>query len=305
MKSMIPVVLLLAGCPGAQVKPSSGEVNVVVRRIDVVSADYDKMKLNVILAVENGTSSDVEANADVAIALAGEGAGDADDSADEKKPASDDPKAVPEDEAPKAGSSDVVDSSKHTGSGGGKAAAFNTSELPVGIELPLPGDPSKLETVLGWKKMLVSVDGTVHVGFSSKKIGGTREVAPPHLPDVRLKEAQVASVDNGTAGTGFFTVLLDNKNPFPVTVDKMTWTITIKDKQLTPSTGQTSIEHDSVPASAVSEYSDEVLINEAAFGKELAKILKSPTVPYVIDGTVEVRGIEKRFHFNGDMKFAR
>jgi LEA14-like dessication related protein len=304
MKSMIPVVLVLAACSGAQVKPSSGEVNVTLRRIDVVSADYDKMKLNIIVAIQNDTSSDVEANAEVAIALAGQATGDADEAADDKKPA-DDPKAVPEDEAPKAGSSDVVDTTKHTGSGGGKAAAFNTSELPITIELPLPSDPAKLETVLGWQKMLVSVDGTVHVGFATKKLSGTREVAPPHLPEVRLKEAQVASVDNGTAGTGFFTVLLDNKNPFPVTIDKMTWTITIKDKQIMPSTGQTSVDHDSVPASAVSEYSDEVLINEAAFGKELAKILKSPTVPYVIDGTVEVRGIEKKFHFNGDMKFAR
>jgi hypothetical protein len=48
-----------------------------------------------------------------------------------------------------------------------------------------------------------------------------------------------------------------------------------------------------------------VLVNEAAFGKDLNKILKANTVPYVIEGTVEVRGIEKKFRFAGDMKFAR
>jgi hypothetical protein len=122
---------------------------------------------------------------------------------------------------------------------------------------------------------------------------------------VKLKDAQVASVDEGRAGTGFFTVLLDNKNPFPVTVDKLSWTITIKGKQIEPQNGTTSVEHDTVPASAIGEYPAEVLVDEKSFGKDVKAILKSPAVPYVIDGVEEVRGIKKTFHFTGDMKFAR
>jgi LEA14-like dessication related protein len=314
---VLPVLALgaltLAGaCPGAQVKSQSGEVGVVLRRIDVVEAGYDKMKLNVIVAIENGTNDDVSASADASIAVVGEATGndegtgdDKDGEAKEGEPAEGgDTSALDEPAAP-AGGDTPIDGKRHAGSGAGKAAALNTSELPIAIEMPLPSDPALLEKVLDWKKMLVHVDGNVKIGLKTYPINGHREVAPPHLPDVKLKEAQVASVDGGTAGTGFFTVVLDNKNPFPVTIDKLSYTIRIKDKELKPSTGVTEAEHDDIPASAVGEYSAEVQIDEAAFGKELKALLKNPTVPYVIDGTLEVRGIQRTFHFTGDMKFAR
>ena len=268
-----------------------------------MSADFDKMKVNVVVAVENGTGSDVDASCDASLAVVGEGKADEDEEPAKKDAPADD-KAVPE-EADKKPAGPPVDGTRHNGRGHGRAAAFNTSELPIPVEIPLPSDPALLEQMLGWDKMLIDVDGKVQVGLASKAIAGSRTVAPPHLPDVKLKESQVATVDGGTAGTGFFTLILDNKNPFAVTVDKMTWTITIRDKVLTPSTGQTSVVNDSVPASAVSEYSDEVQINETTFGKELKALLKSPTIPYVIEGTVTVRGIEKKFRFTGDMKFAR
>jgi hypothetical protein len=85
----------------------------------------------------------------------------------------------------------------------------------------------------------------------------------------------------------------------------MSWTVAIKDKVLTPSSGVLQVEKDPVPASAVSEYQTEVQINEAAFGKDLKALLRNPTVPYVIEGSVEVRGIQRTFRFAGDMKFAR
>src|SRR3954470_17264523 len=77
---------VIAACPGAQVKGNnSGEVNVVLRRVDVVRADFDKMKLNVIIAVENGTADDVRVSADGSLAIVGEGKAEEDDA--EKKPA--------------------------------------------------------------------------------------------------------------------------------------------------------------------------------------------------------------------------
>src|SRR5688500_4023268 len=79
----------VTACAGAQVKDGSadGKVNVVLRRIDVVEADFDRMKLNVIVAIENGTGSDFDASADASIALVGEAkdaaAADAGDSGDD------------------------------------------------------------------------------------------------------------------------------------------------------------------------------------------------------------------------------
>jgi hypothetical protein len=293
--ALVLPTLTLTGCPGAQVRGDAGDVNVVLRRIDVVEADYDRMRLHVIVAIENRGGADVPVSADASIAMVGEAPPDEEGAAEE---------AADGEEAQRAGA-DPVDGQRHAGRGAGKAAAYNTSELPIVIEVPLPADPALLEQMLDWKKMLVHVEGVVKVGADARAIGGHREIAPPHLPEVKLKEAQVASVDGGAAGTGFFTLLLDNKNPFAVKIDRLAFTVTIKDKELKPSSGTTEAENDSIPASAVGEYQAEVQIDEAAFGKELKALLKNPTVPYVIEGAIEVRGIKRAFRFAGDMKFAR
>lgn len=327
---VVPLVSLLAlpACPGAQTKGGGGDVSVVLRRVDVISADFDKLTLHVIVAVENPTLSDVSVSAETTLAIVGEGTQNADDGANleqktegaegdaAKNSGGDDDKTAMDqavEEAEKAdaevenptGGTKPVDGKMHSGTGSGSAAASNTSELPITVEVPLPSDPQMLEQMLEWKKMLVYVDGKVKIGMSTYPIVGHREIAPPHLPTVKLKEAQIASVDDGRAGTGFFTIILDNKNPFQVTIDKMAWTVRIKDKELQPSSGTLEVTNDGVPASAVSEFQTEVQVNEASFGKELKALLKNPTVPYVIEGTLQVRGITRPFRFAGDMKFAR
>lgn len=286
LASIAALAVALCACTGTQDTGPSGEVQVTVRRIDVLKADFSAMKVAVVLAVENGTSADVEVSADGSIAILGEAK-----DAEGGEGASD---AAP-----------ALAGERHSGRGKGVAGAHNTSELLIPIDLPLPSDPALLDTVLGWQKMAVQIEGSARVGTKEFPIGGQRELAPPHLPEVKLKEAQVASENDGQSGAGFFTVLLDNKNPFPVTVDKLSFTISIKDKVLQPNTGNTEVTSDEVPGSAVAEYQVEVLINEAAFGKDLRALLKQPTVPYVVEGTVNVRGIEKPFKFSGDMKFAR
>lgn len=303
----------LAACPGSQVR-ESGEITAVIRRIEVVEADYDRMKLEVVVAVENGTGADVDVSADASVAIVGEAKdGDADDApaapaegegggaAAEGGEGADKLADEPADSG-EGGGSTPIDGQRHAGSGRGRAAAFNTSELPVIIDLPLPSDPALLEQLVEWPKMLLHIEGTARVGLKTIRLGGHRDVAPPHLPAVLLKESQVASENEGQAGAGFFKVALDNKNPFDVSIDRFAWSITIKDKELKAAGDG---ESDKVPGSSVAEYEATVDINEKAFGKELKGILRSPTVPYIVEGYYEVRGIKKTFRFAGDMKFAR
>ena len=303
---------LLAACPGAQVR-ETGEVNAVIRRIDVVEADFDRMKVEVVVAVENGTGADVDVDAEASVAIVGEAkGGDGDDAPAAPAEGEDDEGCEAADkleseeaaggESGEGGGSTPIDGQRHAGSGRGRAVAFNTSELPVVIELPLPSDPALLEQLVEWPKMLLHIEGTARVGLKTIRLGGHRDVAPPHLPAVLLKESQVASENEGQAGAGFFKVALDNKNPFDVSVDRFAWSITIKDKEL-KAAGEG--EADKVPGSSVAEYEATVDINEKAFGKELKTILRSPTVPYIVEGFYEVRGIKKTFRFAGDMKFAR
>jgi hypothetical protein len=210
--------------------------------------------------------------------------------------------AVAEQEADAAPSSSSSFAQSAEGRGQGSAIAFKESELMIPVSLPL-GDAAALETLFGWDKMLVEVTGNADVGGKRLTFGGKREVAPPRLPTVVLQEAQVASVDGGTSGAGFFKVGIDNKNPFDVTVDRFAWSITIADKELKPAGDG---ERDSVPASSVSVFEATVDINEATFGaKPLKAMLSSARVPYEVKGFMEVRGVRKEFEFKGDMAFAR
>lgn len=296
--------LFTSGCAGVPLKPAGDGVQVSLRRIDVVDADFERMKLEVILAVENSTSSNVAVAADAAIILLGE-AVEASASADVTDADGVDGDGEPG--APAGATQTPFDGTRHVGRGSGTASAQNTSELPVVIDLPLPADPALLEQLLDWRKVRVQVTGTVRLGFEARAIDGQLEVAPPRLPEVRLKEAQVASADGGAAGTGFFTLLVQNKNSFPVTLSRMAWTVTIKDKELQPSAGSgpTEVVNDAIEGNQVGEYGAEVQIDQEAFGKDLKTILKSRSVPYVVQGTLDVRGIQRSFRFAGEMKFPR
>lgn len=287
-------LVLLAGCPAAQVKPTgpTGEVNVVLRRIDVVKAGFDSMDVKVIVAVENATDTDLDVTGDATIGLVGKA---------EDSEAGDD-SAEGDDEGTEETNDDEVAGEKTSGSGHGTAPAGATSELPIFVTLKLPSDQGTLEEVLGWTKGRVHVAGKVKFGFSEQTIGGEREVALPKLPNIQLKNPQVAKVDDGAAGEAFLTILLENTNPFEVDVDTLTWRILIADKELkTRDDGGTSI-----PPSSIEEYNVSIVLDESAFPKdELKKLLKQPSISYRVDAAFDVKGMKKSEMFSGEMQFPR
>ncbi len=285
---LVAFVGLLAACPAAQVKnsgPPSG-VEVVLRRIDVVKAAFDKMELKVIVAVENGTGADIDVSAEANIALVGEVLA----TADGEEPATDDA----------ADNAVGLDGKRHSGTGTGKAIANAVTEVPIFVTLPLPDDLETLEKVLSWAKARVHVAGKVKAGFTERTIGGEREITTPKLPKFKVKSAQVAKVDGGEAGEAFITLLLENTNSFEIVVDSVTWRILIADKELrTKEDGGTSI-----PPSSVEEYNVSVPLDETAFPiKELRVLLKKPSIPYRIDAAFEARGIKGGEIFSGDANF--
>jgi LEA14-like dessication related protein len=302
----------VAACPGAQVKPVSigPDAGVVLRRIDVVDGGFDELKVNVVIAVTNPSSSDLDVAAELDIALVGEGSaegdgtgggaeGDASDGADDG--ATDTADASGDNGAAPA-AAEGLDGSRHAGKASGVARAENTSELLVPVTLPLPSDPAVLDTVLGWKRGRVHVKGRVRTGFTEQTIAGERDVATPSMPQLKMKNAQVAKVDGGATGEAFFVLLLDNRNTFDVTVDKIAWDIAIAGKSLrSKEDGSTSL-----PPSAVEEYNESIELDEKSFpAKELKALLRQPAIPYVVRGSIEVRGVRRDFHFNGEMQFPR
>lgn len=291
------IVALLPACPGAQVKPAGNApsgVDVVLRRIDVARAGFDKMDLKIIVAVENGTGSDLDVSADASIALVGEA------KESETGEQTDEVQAGDDSAADEPAAANGLDGKRHTGSGSGKAVANAVTEVPIFVTLPLPEDLETLEQVLSWAKANVHVAGKVKAGFTERTIGGEREITTPKLPKFKLKSAQVAKVDGGEAGEAFITLLLENTNTFEINVDSVTWRILIADKELrTKDDGGTTI-----PASSVEEYNVSVPLDETAFPiKELRTLLKKPSVPYRIDAAFEVRGLKGSEIFSGDAQF--
>lgn len=304
--ALLTTALALTACPGAQVKdgaPASGDVNVVLRRIDVVKAGWDAIDLKVIVAVENGTGSDIDVSADATIALVGEakdegdGDGGGAEGGEDTESDSDSDKASDD-----AGSTATgLDGKRHAGAGRGKATANSVSELPIFVRLPLPEAPETLEQIFGWAKARVHVAGTVKLGMSEQTIGGERDIAVPKLPKFKVKSAQVAKVDDGAAGEAFITLLLENQNSFEIVVDNISWRVLIADKELrTKEDGGTSI-----PPSSVEEYNISIPLDESGFpGKgELKTLLKKPSVSYRIDANFTARGLRGSEVFSGEMRF--
>jgi LEA14-like dessication related protein len=301
------LVLALAACPAAQVKegaPASGDVNVVLRRIDVEKAGLDGMDLKVIVAVENGTGRDIDVSADATVALVGESKDEGDGTgggAEGEAAASDESEGGDDAGDGPAATASGLDGKRHAGAGRGKAAANAVSELPIFVRLPLPEDPETLEQVLGWAKARVHVAGTIKLGLDQRTIGGERDVATPKLPKFKVKSAQVAKVDDGAAGEAFITLLLENPNTFEIVVDNVSWRVLIADKELrTKEDGGTSI-----PPSSVEEYNISIPLDETGFPAkgELKALLKKPAISYRIDANFTARGLRGSEVFSGDMRF--
>lgn len=295
------VLVVLASCASSQ-KVETGEVNVKLRRVAVADADYDKVVLNVVAVVENGTSQDVQVSAGQAtIVVEGEATDAAPGGAEEADGDEAEAEGAPDEAAP-GSASDVFPGTFSGKGGGGTAVAFKQSEVVIPVTLELPDDPAALEQVLAWKKAKLRVKGSLQVGLREATFGGAREMVPPRLPAVVLKEAQVASQDEGKNGAAFFKLGLDNKNPFDVEVDRFAWSVSVGGKELRP-LGEG--EREQVPASSVVELDENLELDEQVYGPALKQLLKQPTVPYVIDGFLEVKGMKKPFRFEGEMQFAR
>jgi LEA14-like dessication related protein len=302
-------LVLLPGCPGAQVKDGaagSGQVDVVLRRIDVERAGLDGMDLKVIVAVQNGTGSDLDVSVDGSVALVGEAkeqeAGNDDGNGDDDGSSDDSSAGDGSADDADVGSAAVgLDGARHQGTGRGKAIANAVTEVPLLVRLPLPEDPATLEQILRWTRASVHVAGTVRFGLEQRTIGGERDIAPPKLPQFKVKSAQVAKVDGGTAGEAFITLLLENPNPFEIVVDNVSWRVLIADKELrTKEDGGTSI-----PPSSVEEYNISIVLDESAFPAkgELKTLLKKPSVSYRVDASFTARGLRGSGVFSGDMRF--
>lgn len=302
----LSLLLGLSACSGAQEKPTAtDDVDVKLRRVDLdlAKASFDAVDLVIVALVENGSGGDVEVSGGEAqLKLAGPpeslGGVDEDDEGDDEDESD-------EGESDEGGvdTSGIVTGQWVRGRASSQVVApARPTEVPIRVTLKLPEDPDALERLTSWGRMTVEVKGELTVNGQALTFGGLREVATPTLPTPVLQEAQVASLDQGERGVAFFRVGIDNPNVFDIRVDSFAWGVTVGGKELKP---MPEGAWENVPASSVASFEDSLNLDVESYGPEVKKLLRQPSVPYVVEGRMVVKGIEKPFRFEGEMEFAR
>jgi LEA14-like dessication related protein len=318
------------GCSKGQVK-EGGDAAIKLRRIDVAAAGFDALSLEVVVAVDNtGDSEIVVTGGQATLEISGpateaakmapsegitqvgadgsdddsETAGESDDAEDEADEAEDDDASDDEADGDE-GEVALPSQTTFKGQGGDGTACppGEVTEVRIPVQMPLPNNPEELEALLNWSRVLMDVEGTVSFGGRTESFSRPREVGLPAVPEVRLKLAQVGSEDQGAAGAAFMSVAIYNPNPFPVLVDRFQWEVKVGEKTMrAPTEGG---ESEKVPATAEAVYEDNFQLNTETYGEDVKKLLNQPTIPYRIEGFMEIRGIKKPFSFDGEMAFAR
>lgn len=328
----------LAGCSsdGEKKAPIGEALSAKLRRVEVASATFSEMSLRVIVALNNPTQKDIQLRkGEVSLSVAGkakaiaalddeeeedtaededaatatEDATDGEGEEEEESEEGEEDEGDAEEEADDdsdvdaAASEGIIDGVWHKGSVEDVTIpAYAQSEVAIELTLPLPNDPSALERMLQWQRMVVQIKGVIEAGGAQETFAGRREVGVPVFPQVLLQGAQISSTDGGTDGEAYLTLEVDNPNPFPIVVDKFAWGATVGGKEMRKMSKPSKEE---VPPSSRLQSEDTIRLDEETYGKEVKKLLNQPTVPYVISGFYEVRGIRREFKFEGDMAFAR
>jgi LEA14-like dessication related protein len=323
------------GCSKGQIK-EGGDATIKLRRVDVAQASFDTLSLEVVVAVENTSDGPMTVSGgDATLTITGpatesaqmapahgegisevtaddadseddedeEGDDDAED--EEDKEEGDDDEDEDEDDSGDDGQAAELPSKttfKGSGGGGTPCPPGETTEVRIPVAMPLPSDAGELERLIAWSRILVEVEGTLQFGGRTESFSRTRELGLPALPEVRLKLSQVASEDQGRAGAAFMSIAIFNPNPFPIKVDRFAWGVTVGEKAMsTIGDG----ESEKVPPAAEAVFEDKIQLNEETYGKDVKKLLNQPTIPYRVEGFIEIRGIRRPFQFDGEMAFAR
>lgn len=287
-------VALLAGCTGSAAREEANiPLSVRLKRIDVEEAAFEQLRLVVRVSVSNPSGSDVLLEGgEVSVVLQGPGAeveGEVEGAASDAAAAAD--------------LSGVVTGERFSGAvPAGTLAAAQETEVPVRVVLPLPVAPEALAQLLSWRRLTLKAEGTLSTSGGTETFRGAREVASPVIPRVVLKEAQVASVDGGEKGAVYFSLGLDNPNPFPVAFENLVFQIRVGDKEMRVMEAGTT---ERVPPASETVIEESIQLDDESYGPELRKLLRQTNVPYQIAGSFQVQGIDQPFRFVGEMVFAR
>jgi hypothetical protein len=282
------LMLALMSCAGVSLKPTSEQLDVKLRRFEVLDASFEYMRTEVIVEVKSAAAKNFSASkGQLEVTVVGH--------------------AVIDDEGTHVDSSDSATSFtgrifKGTLAGATSVAAQEKTLLHFPVTLEFPEDAAELEKVINWERALLGVKGTVTIDGHEFSFGGERELGLPVLPEIVAHNPQVASTDGGKNGVAFFQVLIRNPNTFVMNVDKFSWGASLAGKELRE-VGVGGPEE--IPPSSDLELDDEIPLTTTSFGPNLRKVLRQHLIPYQVKGFWNIKGIQREFDHEGELEFAR
>jgi hypothetical protein len=282
------LMLALMSCAGVSLKPTSEQLDVKLRRFEVLDASFEYMRTEVIVEVKSAAAKNFSASAgQLEVTIVGH--------------------AVIDEEGTHVDASDSATSFtgrifKGTLAGATSVVAQEKTLLHFPVTLEFPDDATELEKVINWERALLGVKGTVTIDGHEFSFGGERELGLPVLPEIVAHNPQVASTDGGKNGVAFFQVLIRNPNTFVMNVDKFSWGASLAGKELRQ-VGVGGPEE--IPPSSALELDDEIPLTTTSFGPNLRKVLRQHLIPYRVKGFWSIKGIHREFDHEGELEFAR
>lgn len=187
---------------------------------------------------------------------------------------------------------------KGTSDGGATLESQQTAELEFEQAIPFPEDRSRYKEVIEKGVIPVSVSGTVHFeDGSSAPFERAGSVATPLLPKFVVFDAQAARYGEEGLDVTFFLRLL-NENIFPVTIQELTYTVSINGKELKSETAAIGTR---LPQGAGQEFEVSVILDESKF-EGVKQILTDGKFEYAVTGKLAVAGLELPFEHPGEIE---
>jgi LEA14-like dessication related protein len=126
----------------------------------------------------------------------------------------------------------------------------------------------------------------------------SREIREPRTPRMKLSEIKAARyAENESEVT--LRLGVQNPNPYEIAISSLKYTVTIAGKPVADnSVGQ----GERVSAAGTAVFDAQIMVNETTHGKDVVKLIKSLTLPYVVSGKLLTGKSDVDFNFNGDLK---
>jgi LEA14-like dessication related protein len=154
--------------------------------------------------------------------------------------------------------------------------------------------------LVGTVQREVTTDGTRTVNPVAFELpfARSREVRTPRLPHLKLGELEAGRFSESEVNA-VFHLQVTNPNPFPVTLQGISYVITMAGKKVAEGTQGTGIK---TAVAATDVFDVTAVMNEETHGKEVKKLIKGLVIPYEVQGEMKTQLYSESLSTKGEIR---